>query len=226
LSAQVADGQVRIAVLDNGSGIEAALLPHVFELFTQGTRTLDRAQGGLGLGLALVKSMVALHGGTVHAHSDGPGRGSMFTLALPLLEQAAAPAPPDGGATMRAARRALSVMIVDDNADSVVTLGALLQAAGHRVATLTDPLMAQAAAAECRPEVCILDIGMPGMDGYQLVRRLRADPASSAALCVALSGYGQRDDRQAAFDAGFDRHFAKPVDIRQLLALLDEHAAD
>ena len=223
LALDVVDGVVRIAVNDNGNGIEAALLPHVFDLFVQGKRTPDRAQGGLGLGLALVKNIVAMHGGQVSARSDGPGQGSTFTVELPAaahLPRPAAPAP----ALSASSNRRLRIMLVDDNADAAATLSALLAAAGHLVQVINDPRDAVGAALASPPEVFILDIGMPLIDGHALARQLRAQPALSGALYVALTGYGQTSDRESSRQAGFDRHFVKPVEAARLLAALDAWA--
>ena len=223
LSVEPADGKVKIEVSDNGSGIDATLLPHVFDLFVQGKRTPDRAQGGLGLGLALVKNIVGMHGGQVAARSEGAGCGSTFTVELPMLTRAPghaaqplalAPAPE----VMRERRR---IMLVDDNVDAAHTLAALLETAGHMVHTVNDPRAALAAAATQLPDVFILDIGMPGIDGHALARQLRAQPALSKAIYIALTGYGQASDRTSSHDAGFDHHLVKPVDAGQLLAALD-----
>jgi len=208
--------QVRLCVSDNGSGIEPALLPHIFDLFTQGARTPDRAQGGLGLGLALVKSMVALHGGEVAADSDGPGRGSRFSILLPLqrppLDQHAPQA-----ATVAPARVApLRVVIVDDNADAASSLAALLSSGGHEVVVMEDARSTLANMRERSAHAFILDIGLPDMDGYQLARGLRALPGNGDALFIALTGYGQAHDRELARAAGFDHHFVKPVDWQVL----------
>ena len=223
LALDVVDGLVRIGVGDNGNGIEATLLPHVFDLFVQGKRTPDRAQGGLGLGLALVKNIVAMHGGQVSARSDGLGQGSTFTVELPAvahLPRPAAPAP----ALIASSNRRLRIMLVDDNADAAATLSALLAAAGHLVQVINDPRDAVGAALASPPEVFILDIGMPLIDGHALARQLRAQPALSGALYVALTGYGQSSDRESSRQAGFDRHFVKPVEAARLLAALDAWA--
>ena len=217
------DGKVRVEVTDNGSGIDAALLPQVFDLFVQGKRTPDRAQGGLGLGLALVKNIVAMHGGQVAARSEGPGRGSSFTVELPMLAQAAPveTARPEAAPAMpgRARRR---ILLVDDNVDAAQTLAALLDAAGHVVRTVNDPRAALAAAAAQQPDAFILDIGMPDIDGHALARQLRAQPALSGATYIALTGYGQASDRSSSREAGFDHHLVKPVEAEQLLALLEQ----
>jgi PAS domain S-box-containing protein len=212
--------RARVTVTDNGSGIDAALLPHVFDLFTQGARTPDRAQGGLGLGLALARTIVLAHGGRIQAQSEGAGQGSSFTVELPLAASGKADAgsgEDNGGA---AAGSPLSLMLVDDNIDAVTMLAALLAAAGHRVESFSDPRSALAAASGAMPDAFILDIGMPGMDGYELARRLRAQPGCRDALYIALTGYGQQGDRELTRQAGFDHHFVKPVDAGELLAAL------
>jgi len=221
LSLRVEDGLVRIAVQDDGNGIESALLPHIFDLFVQGKRTPDRAQGGLGLGLALVKNIVTMHGGQVAAHSDGPGTGSCFTVVLPVAAQLPHPAAPAVGATpLDASSRALRILLVDDNVDAAATLSALLAEAGHQVHAINDPRDALEAALGDPPEVFILDIGMPLIDGHALARQLRAQPALAGALYVALTGYGQSSDRESSRQAGFDHHFVKPVEAAGLLAAL------
>jgi PAS domain S-box-containing protein len=226
LAVDILDRRVEVAVTDNGIGIENALLPHVFELFTQAARTPDRAQGGLGIGLALVKNMVALHGGSVRVDSPGPGMGSTFTIALPLLDGAPVPAPPaPHGAAALAPAAPLRIMVVDDNLDAAETLSALLELQGHFVTVHTHPVDALSAARHLAaellaPQVFILDIGLPEMDGYELARRLRADPLQQGATYIALTGYGQAADRVQSQAAGFDHHFVKPVDTEVLAGLL------
>ncbi|QJE02204.1 PAS domain S-box protein [Massilia forsythiae] len=236
LSTSVADGQVRIDVRDDGIGIGAGMLPHVFDLFTQAERTPDRAQGGLGLGLALVRSLVQLHGGRVEAHSAGSGRGSTFSVALPLAGDA--PAPPHASAAAapvaeEAAAPALAalqgrgrrILVVDDNLDAAASLAGILAALGHAPATAAGSreALALAAAMAPPPEVFILDIGLPDIDGYELARRLRATaaPDGPPPLYLALSGYGQAHDRALSRSAGFDHHFVKPVDLAALLRVID-----
>jgi CheY-like chemotaxis protein len=222
---EVAPGRARIDVSDNGSGIDGALLPQVFDLFTQGARTPDRAQGGLGLGLALARTIVLAHGGRIEAHSEGPGMGSRFSVELPLASDRAGGEDGAEAGGAGASCAPLSLMLVDDNVDAVTMLAALLAAAGHRVESFSDPRSALAAAPAAAPDVFILDIGMPGMDGYELARRLRALPACRNALYIALTGYGQEGDRELSRQAGFEHHFVKPVDAGQLLDALRQRAA-
>jgi PAS domain S-box-containing protein len=217
---EVAEERTWISVDDNGIGIEPELLPLVFDMFTQAERTPDRAQGGLGLGLALVRSIVELHCGRVQVDSEGAGKGSKFTLSLPLLtsEEQAAPAVPiqEAGAT----RLGLHVLIVDDNQDAGAMLGYMLETAGHVVQVKEDAASALQAAKEWDVELFLLDIGLPDIDGYELARRLRADARTAQATIIALTGYGQASDRALSNAAGFDYHFVKPVDHAELLRIL------
>lgn len=213
--------QVVISVKDNGVGIDPVLLPKVFELFTQAERTPDRAQGGLGLGLALVKSLMELHGGSVQAHSEGHGCGSTFSVKLPLLHEELRPLTEAGDAAVLAVGGALHVMVVDDNVDAGDSLAALLEVQGHQVTVVNDPLSALELASENPPDVFILDIGLPDMDGNELARRLRSHPATASALYIALTGYGQDRDRLQSKAAGFDYHFVKPIKMEDLDRLLN-----
>ncbi|SHG54612.1 ATP-binding protein [Massilia sp. CF038] len=209
----------RITVTDNGSGIEPGLLPHIFDLFTQGARTPDRAQGGLGLGLTLVKSIVTLHGGTVTADSDGAGKGSRLTITLPLRgasQPVTAQAAPPVAQPVRPAR----LLIVDDNVDAAESLRALLVAQGHAVQVASEPHRALALALAEPPDIYILDIGLPDMDGYELSRRLHAQPGNAGAMFIALTGYGQGNDLVLSKKAGFDYHFIKPLDMQAFHAIL------
>ncbi len=223
-------GSATIAVRDNGIGIGPELLPQVFELFTQAERTPDRAQGGLGLGLALVKSLAGLHGGRVEAESGGAGMGSTFRVTLPLAQAARAAGAGDGvGGAELDALPARHVLIVDDNADAAQSLADILRALGNRVDVAHEPHRALALAEQDWPEVFILDIGLPDIDGYALARRLHAmaeeQPQRRSALYLALTGYGQAHDKVLSKAAGFDRHFVKPVDLEALLAALTEAPA-
>ena len=221
ISMTVQGQEVRVRVADNGMGIDAQLLPHVFDLFTQGERTPDRAQGGLGLGLALVRSLVELHGGRVGAESEGSGRGTAFTVTLPLLEAVASPAPEaHPGPELARASTALRIMVVDDNKDAADTLGMLLESLGHEVSVMHDPQQAIAAVANAAFDAFVLDIGLPGMDGHALARLLREHPNARGAHFIALTGYGSTHDRQRGAEAGFDHFLVKPADIGELAGLL------
>jgi PAS domain S-box-containing protein len=220
LALTVDAGEACIMVTDNGSGIAPSLLPYVFDLFIQAERTPDRAQGGLGLGLALVKRITALHNGSVHALSEGLGQGSSFMILLPLLEEdgmtdAVALTAPASAPVQR-----IRIMIVDDHPDGVRTLAELLSAQGHEVVMAEDGASALAMAAGQAIDAFILDIGLPDMDGHELARRLRASPEGRDALLVALTGYGQAQDRLLSKEAGFDHHFVKPADSVALAAVL------
>jgi len=221
LGATRVGGEVRLTVRDDGAGIAAELLPEVFDLFVQGETTIDRAEGGLGLGLALVKSLVELHGGRVTAHSEGAGRGTELEVILPALatEAAPEPAPPEIAVGEGRGR----VLIVDDNEDAADLMGALLETHGYEIIVAYDPVAALALAAEHHPEIAVLDIGLPVIDGYELARRLRAGATSSPYL-IAVTGYGQDSDKARARAAGFDAHVVKPVSLERLLELLASRA--
>ena len=210
-----------IGVRDEGIGMERELTARVFDLFTQAQRSSDRSQGGLGLGLALVRNLVELHGGTVGCSSPGPGKGSTFVITLPLL-QGAAPAAVAEPAAPVVHAGVLKVLVVDDNVDAAETLGLLLAAHGHEVVVEHEPLRALERARSSPPDVCLLDIGLPDIDGRELARRLRAQPETAHAALVAVTGYGQQQDREQAFAAGFQHHLVKPVDFDALVRLLDE----
>jgi PAS domain S-box-containing protein len=222
LSVDTDASSVTIAVRDNGIGIDRAILPHVFELFTQAERTPDRSQGGLGLGLALVHSLVQLHGGRVAAHSEGLGEGSTFTIALPVVEDGAARGPGEQtAATPARAGAARRILVVDDNVDAALSLAEVLRSLGHLVASAHDSREALDRAQADWPEVFILDIGLPDIDGYALARRLREDQDARGAILIALTGYGQAHDRVLAKTAGFDHHFVKPVDLGTLVEIIE-----
>ncbi|NYE59520.1 signal transduction histidine kinase [Duganella sp. 1224] len=219
LQLSVEDGQAVVRVRDNGIGLNSELIPRLFDLFVQGERGIDRQQGGLGIGLSLVKRLTELHGGAVAVHSAGPAKGSLFTVRLPLLAAgpgAAAGQPPPSAAAP-AARR---IIIVDDNEDAAQALAAVLRVAGHTVRVEHDPLAALERAVLEPAEVFLLDIGMPVMDGYTLARHLREHAATRDARIIAVTGYGQEQDRRHALAAGFDALLVKPVDHERLAALL------
>jgi CheY-like chemotaxis protein len=215
-------------VRDNGVGIAPEVLPYIFDRFTQAERTPDRSQGGLGIGLALVKSLVGLHGGTVEARSEGLGQGSEFSISLPCVARIPEKAPADGAANDANAvpdNGNLRVLVVDDNADAAQMLAALLEVQGHAVSVEYDARGALARARNEHPDVLLLDIGLPDMDGYELARRLRAQPENAGATLVALTGYGQTQDRAEARQAGFDHYLVKPADLNEVNDVLAQAEA-
>ncbi|MFC5511273.1 PAS domain-containing protein [Massilia jejuensis] len=218
---EISGDSVVLCVIDDGIGMTPDVQAGVFDLFTQAERTPDRSQGGLGIGLALVRSLVELHGGRVSVHSDGLGRGSKFSVVLPRLPQAAAvDATRTAAASGAHAKPApLRVLVVDDNVDAAQLLAMFLDSAGHRVAVEHDPVRALDAAATGGFDAFLLDIGLPGMDGRELARRLRRLPQGRHALLIAVTGYGSAQDREAALNAGFDHHFVKPAPLEKLLAI-------
>jgi signal transduction histidine kinase/CheY-like chemotaxis protein len=219
-------GELLLHVRDNGSGMPPELVPSVFELFTQGARTLARSQGGLGLGLALVRKLVELHGGGVHAHSAGVGQGSTFSIRLPTAGAPVAGLP--GAATSAApapesvrADKGVRVMVVDDNADAADSLATLLRTHGYATEVEYRGLAALEHAARDCPDVMLIDIGLPDLDGYRLAQRLRADAATCGAVLIAATGYGQARDREQALAAGFAHHLVKPIDMMALMRVLE-----
>jgi len=221
LDVSARDGQLILTVKDNGIGISPEMLPRVFNLFEQAARSADRAQGGLGIGLALVKNLVALHGGAVSAHSDGLGRGSTFTVTLPAARgQLSADQTQHHRAAVAAAGSG-RVLIVDDNLDAAELLQHALEDSGYAVEMATDPMTALDIAARFAPEVAILDIGLPVIDGYELATRLLALPETASCRLIALTGYGQEHDRRRSLDAGFYEHLVKPVDVDRLVRLVE-----
>lgn len=226
LDVDVDGAQIRLTIIDNGIGMTAKVLEHAFELFVQAERETDRSQGGLGIGLALVKSLVELHGGVAFASSDGLGLGSRFTICLPHLQEEEERPPPQAAASQgRAAGwTALQVMVVDDNADAAEMLAMFLETTGHRMAIENNALQVIARARAHPPGVFLLDIGLPDLDGYALARQIRAVPELAGAVLVAVTGYGDEQARQNAIEAGFDHHFVKPIETGKLIALLDKLA--
>jgi PAS domain S-box-containing protein len=218
-AARDGDASLRISVLDDGVGMAPALRAQVFDLFFQGKRSIDRAEGGLGIGLSLVKNIVELHGGRVEARSEGKGRGSEFVVMLPLLtpgagaaESVPAPQPAPGTARRR-------IMLVDDNVDGADTLARLLGAHGHEVRVFHEPIAALAAVRAFRPDLAVLDIGLPVLDGYELARRMRVLLEDHPCRMVALTGYGQEADKARSGQAGFEHHLVKPVNPDLVVAL-------
>lgn len=216
------DGQAVFRVKDSGIGIPPQMLPRVFELFTQVDPSLDRAQGGLGIGLTVVRKLAEMHGGSVSAASDGPGKGSEFVVRLPL---AAEEPESEAAATHGTANRPLRILVVDDNVDMAQSLAGLLQRAGHTTATAHDGHAALETARRFRPEVIVLDIGLPGLDGYSVAEALRREPELAGARLVAISGYGAANDRDRTKAAGFDDHLVKPVDFGQLVSVISKSGA-
>lgn len=210
-------GDAAISVIDNGAGIPAGLLPRMFEMFSRGDGTSVRGQGGLGIGLALARRLAGMHGGTLEARSDGAGKGSEFTLRVPLSHDQSAMAGGGGGDTAIPRKR---ILVVDDNHDAGDSLGMILERLGAEVRVARDGAEALEAFPSYDPSVVLLDIGMPGMDGYEVARTLRARYPERNAAIVALTGWGQEKDREQARDAGFDHHLVKPAEIGALKELL------
>jgi signal transduction histidine kinase len=220
LTAERQAGDVLVTVKDTGLGIPPDKLASIFDMFTQVDASRERARGGLGIGLALVKRLVEMHDGTVEARSEGPGRGSEFVVRLPILTetlQAVQQATEAGKDRAAVARR---ILVVDDNADSAESLTMLLQVSGHETHTAHDGLEAVAAAERFRPEVALLDIGLPRLNGYDAARRIREQPWGKDMVLVALTGWGQDEDRRKSKEAGFDLHMVKPVDLEILMQRL------
>jgi two-component system CheB/CheR fusion protein len=204
------------------------MLPQVFDLFFQGNRSLDRSHGGLGIGLTLVQRIVELHGGTVDARSDGPGRGSEFIVRLPVLPDPAPKAASFLESAQPSSVRLIPqrrILVVDDHQDSVTMLALLLRSKGYNVATARTGIAALEIATSFCPEVIVLDIGLPEIDGYEVARRLRKIPAMANTFIIALSGYGSEQDRSRAFEAGFNYHLTKPIPTETLFELLSRTLA-
>ncbi len=219
LSAEFDRGEIVVIVRDTGIGIPASKLPHIFEAFVQVDTAWERRQGGMGIGLSLVKEFVELHGGQVEARSDGLEKGSEFIIRLPVAKQAANNTTASPEKTRPPRRR---ILVVDDNRTAAVMLGMLLKFLGHDVRMAYDGEAALAVAAEYQPELILMDLGMPVMDGYEACRRIRAEPWSGNLFMVALTGWGSIDDQRKTRDAGFDRHLVKPVDAEALSKIIAE----
>jgi CheY-like chemotaxis protein/two-component sensor histidine kinase len=212
--------EVAIKVRDAGIGIPPERLHEIFELFAQGDRSLARSEGGLGIGLTVVRKLVELHGGSVTARSDGLGKGSEFTARLPAAKRPVTSGSPAAGAPSEPSGRSSRILVVDDNADTASGMARLLELLGHDVAIAYTGPEAIEAAARHRPEFVLLDIGLPGMDGYEVAARLRQEESCRGTVIVAASGYGQDEDRKRSLAAGFDYHLVKPIDQEVLLTIL------
>lgn len=214
LGAEVEENRVAIRVRDNGIGIDQASLPRIFEMFSQAKGSLDRAEGGLGIGLALVKGLVELHEGTVEAASAGLGEGAEFVVRLPLPGDASdAVSNVDGEAREAPTTRPVRILVADDNRDAAASLATLLSLDGHEVSVAYDGRDALASAETFRPDVALLDIGMPNLNGYEVAQSIRSAGWGRSMMLVAVTGWGQSEDKRRAREAGFDHHFTKPLDL-------------
>jgi signal transduction histidine kinase/DNA-binding response OmpR family regulator len=226
VTAERENSEIVLRVCDTGAGISREMLPNVFDLFVQADRSLDRAQGGLGIGLTLVRRIVEMHRGSVDVFSDGLGMGSEFVVRLPACARTTEELPPDPSAPPSSpSPSSFRTLVVDDNVDAAATLAMLLRLWGHEVLTVHDGKAALDAVLSFAPQVVLLDIGLPGLDGYEVARRLRELPETENAMLVAVSGYGRDEDRQRAHEAGFDHHLTKPVDFAALSAVLSHTAS-
>lgn len=214
------DGNVKISITDNGLGIRQDLLPKVFDLFTQIDRSLERSQGGLGIGLALVKELLVMHGGTIHADSQGLGHGSTFTVSLNAVNKASDEKSSTAVSSADATPASLNILIVDDNVESAKTLSWMLELIGHQSQICFNGTDALKLANEILPDVILLDIGLPGMNGYEVCQQLRLNDVFKNTYIIAQTGWGQDKDRKLAEEAGFDRHLVKPINIENLTELL------
>lgn len=222
LKTDVREAYLVIEVIDNGIGMTPELTAHAFDLFAQAERSSDRSSGGLGLGLALVKSLIELHGGAVTCESEGVGKGSKFTIKLSRITESIKQTPQHPKQHLANAPQSLRILVVDDNEDAAAMLASLLEAAGHEVLVEHASKRALECARIDRPDVCLLDIGLPEMDGNELARCLRAQPETANAVLVAVTGYGQEEDRKNTLAAGFDHHLVKPIETGRLMSLLTE----
>lgn len=225
LTMTVEEGFVIIRVADNGIGIMHEEQESIFELFSQAKRSVDRSQGGLGIGLALVKSMLKLHDGTISCFSEGLNKGSEFTITLPLwTEQLSVENNPEPAESQQ--QKKISILVVDDNVDAATTLASFIELYGHEVLVEHDSLKALELIESALPMVCILDIGLPKMDGYQLAKRIKGNASMAHATLIAVTGYGREDDKRNALESGFDHHLVKPVDFEQLMKLIELNQAN
>jgi len=219
LSVEASGSEVCIHISDNGCGIDPADLSHLFDLFYQADRNIDRAQGGLGIGLSLVHNLVALHSGNIQAFSAGRGQGSEFVIRLPRLIHSPSTSPMTAAPAAPGPNK-LRILVVDDNRDVNESLALLLESEGHQVLTAYDGISALETARIKRPDIILLDIGLPGMDGYAVAQAVRQNHELERTMLIALTGYGQLDDRKKSSASGFDEHLVKPIDIEKLRKLL------
>ena len=208
-----------VSVKDTGIGIAADQLPHIFEMFTQVEHSLEKSQGGLGIGLTLVKRLVEMHGGRIAASSEGPGRGSEFIVRLPIVIDAPEPAI-EGGKDEPASSSTCTILVVDDNRDGAESLATMLRRLGNEVQIAHDGLEAIELADSLRPDVLLLDIGLPKLNGYEVCRRIRQQSWGKEVLLIAVTGWGQEEDRSRSQEFGFDHHLVKPLDPKVLVKLL------
>jgi CheY-like chemotaxis protein len=220
VTARAIDSAIEIAVDDTGIGLDQESLQSVFVMFSQVDSAIDRSEGGLGIGLALVKGLVELHGGTVHAESAGLGRGSRFILRLPGVS-VRAPISARQSATEASASPGYRILIADDNRDAAESLAMLLEMSGHEVRTAEDGEAALAVTEQFLPHAAFIDIGMPRLNGYEVAKRVRREAWGASVRLIALTGWGQDDNKRQAFESGFDHHLTKPVDPSQLDTLLE-----
>jgi CheY-like chemotaxis protein len=215
------DTYVQLRVADTGRGIGSEFLPLIFDRFRRAEGGSTHVEGGLGLGLAIARQLVEMHGGTIEAISDGPGTGSKFVVRLPALPSLERPLETAGAGRPKAAPRQRRILIVDDSVDSAQMLARLLRLEGHEPYTVHDGLEAVTAAAQLRPDVVLMDLGLPTLNGFEACRRIRREPWGEGIVIFALTGWGQDADRRRTSDSGFDHHLVKPVDPRVLMTLID-----
>jgi len=219
LRAERSGGGISIRIKDTGIGISPELLPRLFNLFVQGERNLARSQGGLGIGLTLVKRLVEMHGGNVSARSEGNGKGSEFTVWLPVLAETRDDSGDEPAHRVPDSMPSRRILVVDDNTDAAETAASLLRLWGHEVSVVNDGLAVLQAVRDFRPEVILLDIGLPGMTGYEVARQIRSEPEFDSLVIAAMTGYGQAEDMRRTREAGFNYHLTKPLDPTRLEAL-------
>jgi CheY-like chemotaxis protein len=234
LSAALQGGDVLVAVKDNGIGIPEEVMPQIFELFTQVDTSIERSQGGLGIGLTLVRRLVELHGGDITAYSEGLDKGAEFVVRLPVREVSSKPAQPvttpaiPAKATQpeaeKAAANSIRILVVDDNESAARTMGWMLEAMGYQSAVAHDGPSAIAKAAGFKPHIVLLDIGLPGMNGYDVCRAMRADPLYKDTAFIAQTGWGQQEHLDRSAEAGFAAHLVKPIEMAKLQAALEKYA--